>query len=340
MRLAVVAVLGTIACSSASPAAEEAPAAAPAPAAPAAPSVKERADAEALGPREGAPCDFENDGVPLIGDMSLTEEGPQFELLDAGREPRNVLRRGRPGRVASPWLLTVDTSIDMGVEQMGVMHLQDKLRFTIDMPDPTASRLRYTVIAAEAADPRFERSNVSDADKDSTRETVVGDARKQVGDFFEVLLDEDGQPYDVDPTGDREPVFFGKMAGTVMALPPEPVGVGARWVIRKTRGVLATTTTVRFVERHGELAQLQATILLRMGPFRQLFEGRRQHLWTVDELRDTWMIDPGTPVSAFHGERETYSFLAECRNGRIHLHRMVTRSTARFETTAPVAPGR
>jgi hypothetical protein len=267
--------------------------------------------------------------VPLIGEQPVTNSPPEFALLDTGREPRVVLMRGPTAGAQPMWLLTLEESMHMGVDKMGVWHMSQTMLLEPAAPD--ATRLRFTVSAADPGPMRIEGGTLTGEERAEAQAMQSAEIRKQVGDYFEVLLGDDGQPVGVDPAGDKDPMFVGKMMAAVMAMPGEPLGVGAHWTAKGRQGSLSTSVDMKVTDRRDGVTTVDARIVNLTGPFRQVVNGKRQTFWAQDDLRETWKIDLGTPVTAFAGSRELRSFIAECVDGRIQVHPIVHRSSVRFQ---------
>jgi hypothetical protein len=282
---------------------------------------------ESYGPLAGSPCDFEKDaGGENSGDVA-----PYFRVEDEGREPRSPLVRGAAGPVAKMWLLTIDQTMNLGFEKLGVVHSRESLLFAVE-PQAEA-RLRFTVTAAEAGPIQIENGTLADDERSKVQRNHIEQNRKQIGDYYDVLLDQDGQPSTVDPTGDRDPLFAGRMVATAVGMPVEPLGIGARWVAGGGRGLVNSMMEYRVTDRRGEVTTIEARITTVMGPMRQAGKGKPQEFWSHDQLDEIWTIDAGTPVTGFRGKRVMRAFIAECEAGRIQVHQMVT------ETRANFAPG-
>ena len=204
----------------------------------------------------------------LIGEPAPAEAEQIVTLVDAGREPRQLLRytaeRGVRQRIHMKGSGT--SEVQIGGRRV---YTQDEVA--------TEAWFEVTVVAADAdrleCDIRFERAMTTDWEKfQPGRATQMHRSLDRLGEHpYRFVMDRRGfvrlpplvPPPEVDLDGDRNMAWtlVESAARAVVALPAEPVGIGARWrILEEDRGMLnmvgRASTDVELVARRGQRLEL------------------------------------------------------------------------------------
>lgn len=181
-----------------------------------------------------------SDGGDDPAPTTTTTAPPNPELLDDGAAPRQELRlRLTEGDTATATLtvdLGVTQSVD-GVEQVLVAPaVTQTVHFTVDRVDGDEAEISFVF-----TDVSVERDGTDLTDAEHLELTV--DARRLVGVAGTGRIDDRGavRAFGYDLPADLDPAVAASLdrlesqvTDLIVPLPPEPVGVGARWRVRST----------------------------------------------------------------------------------------------------------
>ncbi len=283
---------------------------------------------------EGRDCNFE------LGEMPGYPEGyqpPRIQIIDAGRAPRQPIRRGRILAAPQTWIYRNDVGVmaklldyDSGdwlmhtaVYELSVVPQQVTTEFKVE-------RAEVTRLEAGPGFRKDERPTPYTPNIEMLPAAIMNRPRVDIGSSFWVRFDGAGRLV-TSPPGDDEPPFTDdNLEPERTELPADALGIGARWVVTERNEPRSTRQTFELVDRQGDVATLRVVTIESIRPLAHLNGYERKYTFRDRKTTETWTVDARTPVIAYQGKRLTEWVKVHCQSGRMRFEREQERVDATF----------
>ncbi|MFO0615555.1 MAG: hypothetical protein U0414_23380 [Polyangiaceae bacterium] len=297
----------------------------------------------------GDGCDFEHDGKEIADPSAPWNVSAEpLELVDAGQEPRRVLRyaakRGdeRTLQFSIRMRLQMRKNLDSG-GWIALPDLSAQPTLRVVSASSTTARVRVTQGPVSAGAPPDPDPAVRFGGKALTAENVadMGEGARKA------FAKAGASPFELDVAGDGRFGAGNLMGGeggpalvagvAVVPLPADPVGIGARWRV-SARVVGAPAATIEATYTY--VGEAEGRPVIHASSSARLDESRPHRLVVSDRLHDIqslaideeleMTLDPAFPIGSYERKVSNETVTSECKHGHLEIVGVSSQSEMRL----------